>query len=195
MCQLLAYFDNPVPASSSWLPLIILATAASTKCAAFQQCRDRVGLERESGEYFYTLLESNPWDECSKLKRQGWYRDVAGQMDKWGGDCTKPELYNKGDIKSQKALVNDMGEYEFNVCPMPCNFTQHQIQQPQVCLHGQEVPCRWGGYGSHTSDGRQGLHTEVLPCACQRHSAVHGRTSGKDQRGESHDLPLPSDAL
>ena len=29
-------------------------------------------------EYFRTLLESDPCDECSKLKRQGWYRDVPG---------------------------------------------------------------------------------------------------------------------
>ena len=75
-------------------------------------------------EYFRTLLESDPWDECSKLKCQGWYRDVAGQMDKWGWDGTKHEQYNEGGIKRQKAMVNSTGEYEFNVCPMPCNFTQ-----------------------------------------------------------------------
>ena len=43
-------------------------------------------------KYFRTLLESDPWDELGELKRQGWYRYVLGQMDKWGG---------------QKALVND----------------------------------------------------------------------------------------
>ena len=45
-------------------------------------------------------------------------------MDKWEGDDTKPDQYNEGGIKRQKALANDTGEYEFNVCPIPYNFTQ-----------------------------------------------------------------------
>ena len=31
-------------------------------------------------QYFETLLESDPWDKMAKLKRQGWYRDVAGKI-------------------------------------------------------------------------------------------------------------------
>ena len=45
-------------------------------------------------------------------------------MDKWLGDSTKLAKYNEEGIKWQKALVNGTGEYEFNVCPMPCDFTQ-----------------------------------------------------------------------
>ncbi|XP_078344073.1 uncharacterized protein F54H12.2-like [Oculina patagonica] len=75
-------------------------------------------------EYFRTLLESDPWDEKSKLKRQGWYRDVAGQMDKWGGKLDEAAKMNAGGISRQRVMVNTTGEYEFNVCPMPSNFTQ-----------------------------------------------------------------------
>ena len=75
-------------------------------------------------EYFRTLLESDPWDELGKLKRQGWYRDVPGQMDDWGADESKAAEYNKNGIRRQKVLVNKTGEYEFNVSPLPCNFTQ-----------------------------------------------------------------------
>ena len=77
-------------------------------------------------EYFRTLLESDPWDKLGKLKRQGWYRDVPGQMDRWGGDGTKLAQYNEGSIKRQKALVNETGEYELNVCPLPYNFTPNR---------------------------------------------------------------------
>ena len=45
-------------------------------------------------------------------------------MDKWGADGTKPEDNNQGGIECQKALVNSTGEYELNICPLPCNFTQ-----------------------------------------------------------------------
>lgn len=83
-----------------------------------------LGVNLAYREYFRTLLESDPWDELGKLKRQGWYRDVAGQMEKWGGDEAKATEYNEGGIKRQKALVNGTGEYELNVCPLPCNFTQ-----------------------------------------------------------------------
>lgn len=75
-------------------------------------------------EYFRTLLESDPWDERSRLKRQGWYRDVAGQMDKWGGKLDDETQLNASGIRRQQATVNNTGEYEFNVCPIPSNFTQ-----------------------------------------------------------------------
>ena len=45
-------------------------------------------------------------------------------MEKWGGDASKPTQYNQSGIERQKALVNSTGEYELNVCPLPCNFTQ-----------------------------------------------------------------------
>ena len=45
-------------------------------------------------------------------------------MEKWGGDASKPTEYNQAGIERQKALVNSTGEYELNVCPLPCNFTQ-----------------------------------------------------------------------
>ena len=73
-----------------------------------------LGVNLAYREYFWTLLESDPCDKRIKLKRQGWYQDVPGEMNKWGGD----------GIKRQRALVNDTGKYEFNICPMPCNFTQ-----------------------------------------------------------------------
>ena len=34
-------------------------------------------------EYFLTLLEFNPCDERIKLRRQCWYQDVPGEMNKW----------------------------------------------------------------------------------------------------------------
>ena len=75
-------------------------------------------------EYMRVLLESDPWQEMGKLKRQGWYRDVAEQMDLWGGDEDKPELYNAGAIARHKGLVTRNGYYVFNVCPIPTNFNQ-----------------------------------------------------------------------
>ena len=81
-------------------------------------------------EYFRTLLEADPWDEKSKLKRQGWYRDVAGQMDKWGGKGDEASKWNAAGIARQQATVNTTGEYEFNVCPIPSNFTQIEQNVP-----------------------------------------------------------------
>jgi len=51
-------------------------------------------------------------------------------MDKWGGDGTKHEQYNEGGIKHHKGMVNTTGDYEFNVCPMPCNFSQINQNMP-----------------------------------------------------------------
>ena len=34
-------------------------------------------------EYFLTLLEFNPCDKRIKLRRQCWYQDVPGEMNKW----------------------------------------------------------------------------------------------------------------
>ena len=51
-------------------------------------------------------------------------------MDKWEGDATKLTDYNVGGIMPQKALVNSTAEHEFNVCPMPCNFTQINQKKP-----------------------------------------------------------------
>ena len=67
---------------------------------------------------------------------QGWYRDVAGQIDKWGEDATKLSDYNVGGITRQKALVNSTAEYEFNVCPMPCNFTHIDRCNRPLALRG-----------------------------------------------------------
>lgn len=72
------------------------------------------------------LTESDPWQEKSTLKRQGSYRDAAGQMELWGGDSGK----NAPGILRQMSVVNSTGLYEFNVCPIPCNF----------CRVGQNVP-------------------------------------------------------
>ena len=77
-------------------------------------------------EYFKTLLESDPWDEASRLKRQGWYRDTAGEMDLWGGLAT----HNPGGVQRQRICVNDTGKFEFNVCPLPCNFAQIEQNVP-----------------------------------------------------------------
>ena len=87
------------------------------------------GINLAYREYFCTLLESDPWDKLSKLKCQGWYRDMPGQMDKWGGDGTKLAQYNEGSMKRQKALVNETGEYELNVCPLPYNFTPNRPER------------------------------------------------------------------
>ena len=81
-------------------------------------------------QYFETLLESDPWDELSKLKRQGWYRDVAGQMEKWGGKLEDAATQNASGIARQQNLVNTTGEYEFNVTPIPSNFTQIEQNVP-----------------------------------------------------------------
>lgn len=85
------------------------------------------GVNLAYASYTHTLLvESDPWQEESTLKRQSWYRDVAGQMDLWGGGADK----NAPSIRRQQVTVNNMGEYKFNVCPIPCNF----------CRVGQNVP-------------------------------------------------------
>jgi len=81
-------------------------------------------------QYFETLLESDPWDEMAKLKRQGWYRDVAGQMEKLGGKVEDAATQNASDIARQQNLVNTTGEYEFNVTPIPSNFTQIEQNVP-----------------------------------------------------------------
>ena len=75
-------------------------------------------------QYFQTLLESDPWNEMAKLKRQGWYRDVAGQMDKWGGKLDDAIDLNASGIARQQNLVGSSAEYEFNAIPIPSNFTQ-----------------------------------------------------------------------
>ena len=111
--------------SSSWGPSIISATAASVKCAA-KSTMPRPSRPRREPDLSRILSHPagvRPWDELGKLKRQGWYRDVPAQMDKWGGDESKPTDY-KGGIEHQKAVVNSTGEYELNVCPLPFNFTQ-----------------------------------------------------------------------
>ena len=81
-------------------------------------------------QYFETLLESTPWDEIAKLKRQGWYRDVAGQMEKWGGKLDDAKDLNASGIARQQNLVNSTGEYKFNVTPIPSNFTQIEQNVP-----------------------------------------------------------------
>ena len=125
--------DAKAPAYHNNTSLFIVGPVNNFGYSCIRQVRCKVNnaeTESASGvnlayrEYFRTLLESDPWDELGKLKRQGWYRDVAGQMEKWGGDADKPAEYNQGGIERQKALVNSTGEYELNVCPLPCNFTQ-----------------------------------------------------------------------
>ena len=81
-------------------------------------------------EYFKTLLEADPWEEKGYLERQGWYRDVPGQIDKWGAKEKDNALYNAARLRRQKACVNNTGTYEFNVRPLPCNFCQVEQNVP-----------------------------------------------------------------
>ena len=74
-------------------------------------------------KYFQTLLESDPGNECCKLQCQGWYWDVAGQMDKWGGDASKLTNYNVGGLMCQKALVNS---------PVPCTATSLKLTKTHL---------------------------------------------------------------
>lgn len=130
---------SAAPAYHSTTTKLIIGPVNNFGYSCIRQVRCRVNnneTESASGinlayrEYFKTLLEADPWDEASYLKRQGWYRDAAGQMDKWGADAAKPDQYNAGGIQRQKNCINSTGEYEFNVCPLPCNFTQIKQNVP-----------------------------------------------------------------
>lgn len=89
-----------------------------------------LGVNLAYREYMRVLLESDPWQEMGKLKRQGWYRDVPGQMDKWGGDPDSKEKYNAGGIDRHKAIVNAANYYVLNVCHISSNFNQIDQNMP-----------------------------------------------------------------
>lgn len=125
--------DSKAPAYHNTTSNLIVGPVNHFGYSCIRQVRCKVNnaeTESASGvnlayrEYVRTLLESDPWDEKSKLKRQGWYRDVGGQMDKWGGKLDDAATLNASGMTRQQVMVNSTGEYEFNVCPMPSNFTQ-----------------------------------------------------------------------
>lgn len=105
------------------------------------------GINLAYREYFKQLLEVDPWQERSTLKRQGWYRDVAGQMELFGAP-TVNGTKNDGGLMREKALVGETGSYEFNINAIPCNFCQIEqnvppntkaelevfFKSPKVCL-------------------------------------------------------------
>ena len=86
------------------------------------------GINLAYREYFRQLLEADPWKERSTLKRQGWYRDVTGEMEAVGGSMGKGA--NDSGLMREKALVGATGKYEFNVSPIPCNFCQIEQNVP-----------------------------------------------------------------
>ena len=131
--------DAKDPAYHSTTTQFIIRPVNNFGYSCIRQVRCKVNnAETESGsgvnlayrQYFETLLESDPWDEMAKLKRQGWYRDVAGQMEKWGGKLDDAATQNDSGIARQQNLVNTTGEYEFNVTPIPSNFTQIEQNVP-----------------------------------------------------------------
>lgn len=115
-------------------PFVLPVNNFGYSCIRDIRCRvNNAETEATSGvnlayrEYFRQLLEADPWQELSTLKRQGWYRDQAGHMEIFKGAA---DSANKGGYTRQASVIGSTGKYEFNVCPIPCNFCQIEQNVP-----------------------------------------------------------------
>lgn len=139
------------------------------------------GINLAYREYFRQLLEADPWQERSTLKRQGWYRDDAGYMESFGGSTVKD--LNKGGLAREMALIGQAvtrggsvahtSQYEFSVNPIPCNFCQIEQNMPpntkveldiffnrdEFCLVAKDYKAE--GDGGVVSDNKAGFTIDV----------------------------------
>ena len=197
-----------IPPSSSWGLSIILATAASTKCAANST------MPRPSWCWAWIWPIENTFEPC-------WSPTLATNASNWnvkvGTRMCRVKWTSGEEMASSAREPWSMTRENTSSTSVPCPAIS--LRSTRTCL---QTP-KWNSTPNSTvpslpswpestklmgrarppsrlrgvlwDDGQKVLCAGVLPRAHPRHSAVHGRTSGKDQRGRSHNLPLLSDAL